>query len=68
MYNEDIPDAEYSLVQNSHRGKNFLRQESQTLELTGFYSQVETNTAGLQTLPEEKPYLKPFSNLIVPLL
>ena len=67
-YNEELPDAKYSFVQNGHRAKNFLLQDSQTLTLTGFYSQAETNTAGLQTLPEEKPYLKLFSDLIVPLL
>ena len=47
---------------------NFLLQDSQTLELTRFDSKVETNTTGLQTLLEEKPSLKFFSDLIAPLL
>ena len=67
-YNEELPDANYSFVQNCHRAKNFLLQDSQTLELTGFYPRVETSTTGLQTLLEEKPYLKHFSDLIAPLL
>ena len=47
---------------------NFPLQDSQTLELTRFDSYVETNTTGLQTLPEEKPSLEFFSDLIAPLL
>ena len=47
---------------------NFPLQDSQTLELTRFDSQVETNTTGLQTVPEEKPSLEFFSDLIAPLL